>query len=122
MADYTLVWRGGDIAAQTERAARKALLEIGADLQQESSEEAPVDTGDLRGDAKVDKSDIKNLIVRVGYALPYALRQHEGIGYNHPLGGKAKFLEDPFRRNQEKYITHLSRKIGEAITKIAPMK
>lgn len=119
---YTLVWRGGDIESHITAAAKKALLEIGADLQQLSSDEAPVDTGDLRGDAKVDKNEIKNLVVRVGYALPYALRQHEEIGYNHPMGGKAKFLEDPFRANQDKYIEYLSRKIGGAITRIAPMK
>lgn len=114
MADYTLEWHGEAMTAEIERAARFGLLESASDLQQESSDEAPVDTGDLRGDAKVDKSDLDNFIVRVGYALPYALRQHEEISYNHPMGGKAKFLEDPFRRNKQKYIDHIGKRIAQA--------
>jgi hypothetical protein len=115
MSDYTLEWHGEAMTAEIEAAARMALLEAASDLQQESSDEAPVDTGDLRGDAKVDKSDLQNFIVRVGYALPYALRQHEEVGYNHPMGGKAKFLEDPFRRNAQKYIDHIGKRIAQAI-------
>ena len=116
MSDYTLEWRGEEITAEIEATARQALLEVASDLQQESSDQAPVDTGDLRGDAKVDKSELDDFIVRVGYGLPYALRQHEEIGYNHPLGGKAKFLEDPFRKNAQKYVDHIGKRI-DAVTK-----
>lgn len=114
MSDYTLEWNGDAITKEIEKAARLGLLESAADLTQESSDEAPVLNGDLRGDCKPDKSDIQNLIVRVGYALPYALRQHEELSYNHPMGGKAKFLEDPFRRNKQKYINHIGKRIAQA--------
>ena len=31
----------------------------------------------------------------VTFNRPYAVRQHEELGYRHPKGGKAKYLEDP---------------------------
>jgi hypothetical protein len=40
-------------------------------------------------------------MVEMGYggpATPYALRQHEELDYYHTVG-KAKYLEDPFRRH-----------------------
>ena len=114
MADYTLEWHGEAMTAEIEQAARFGLLEAASDLQQESSDEAPVENGDLKGDAKPDKRDLDKLIIYVAYSLPYALRQHEEIGYNHPMGGKAKFLEDPFRRNAQKYVNHIGKRISQA--------
>ena len=117
MADFVLDWRGKAVKDQVGSASRKALLEAAADLQQISSDQAPVETGDLRGNASVDDANIGRGIVRVGYSLPYALRQHEEINYAHPLGGKAKFLEDPFRANIAKYKAHIWSSVLGAISK-----
>jgi len=79
---------------------------IALDLQGKSAKLAPVDTGDLRNNCNADLSKAKgnNPSATVGYSLPYALRQHEELDYNHPKGGQAKFLEQPFLENKQKYI------------------
>lgn len=90
----------------------------------EAMRNAPVDKGDLRrsGYAEVDtakngnvfeagvKGKDKNnkVVVKkkavgnvsgdvsgvVGFAVPYAVKQHEDLELNHPEGGGAKFLEN----------------------------
>lgn len=79
---------------------------IALDLQGKSAKLAPVDTGDLRNNCNADlrKASGNNASATVGYSLPYALRQHEELGYNHPKGGQAKFLEQPFLESEKKYI------------------
>lgn len=115
MPDFDLKWFGDEFVARIEDAVRDGLVEIGTDLAGRSAEEAPVDKGDLRGNATVDVSQAQKMIVRVGYSLPYALRQHEELNYNHPRGGKAKFLEDPYRENTGRYIEYIHHKIAGAI-------
>jgi hypothetical protein len=110
----TLKWYGDQINEQIRTAAEIALLEAADDLKQESSDEAPIESGDLRGNAGVDDSTLDSGYVEVGYNLPYALRQHEDLNYSHPQGGKAKFLEDPFNRNVEKYKKHIANAVDEA--------
>ncbi|MEA4884260.1 MAG: hypothetical protein VB144_11515 [Clostridia bacterium] len=36
-------------------------------------------------------------MVIVGFSVPYAAAQHEGVDFDHPKGGKAKFLEDAIK-------------------------
>ena len=101
---FRLEWNGPEITRRTAAAGRLALKKSALDLQGRSAEEAPIDKGDLRGNAGIDDSQLRSKsIVFVGYSLPYALRQHEELDFNHPLGGKAKFLEDPFRSNIKRY-------------------
>lgn len=108
----SLNWYGDQIFNAVADAAQDALMEAGADLQSKSVMEAPVDTGDLRADCAVTE---ELLDVTVGYDLPYAMKQHEELGYNHPKGGKAKYLEDPFNENAERYVEHIRKKAGDAI-------
>lgn len=84
----------------------KTIKAIALDLQGKSAKLAPVDTGDLRNNCNADlsKANGSKASATVGYSLPYALRQHEELGYNHPKGGQAKFLEQPFLENEKKYI------------------
>lgn len=95
---------------------------IALDLAGRSARLAPVDTGDLRNNcnAKVNGSTVfRNRTTcgnaaqalraeaEVGYSLPYALRQHEELSYNHPKGGQAKYLEQPFLEKEQDYIDML---------------
>jgi len=57
----------------------------------------------------------KEKAVYISFNTPYARRQHEELGYNHPLGGKAKYLETPFNANKKKVIKYAERKIKEAL-------
>ena len=111
----TFNWFGDEITAEVKRAGDKALMKAGLDLQQESGDQAPIEKGDLRGNAGIDDSELATKSeIQVGYFLPYALKQHEELDYSHPRGGNAKFLENPFRKNWRKY----GRFINEAIDKV----
>lgn len=103
---------------------------IALDLAGRSAQQAPVDTGDLRNNctAVLNNSEIfkeqrvtgnsepaEKVEATVGYSLPYALRQHEELDYNHPKGGKAKFLEEPFLEKEPDYIQLLSSIPSEVI-------
>lgn len=98
-------WYGNQILAEIKTQLNKNLVECGQDLQQKSGDQAPKDTGDLRGNCAVNPG---NLEVEVGYNLPYAVRQHEELDYNH-TDGKAKYLEDPYNENKEKYVNYCGR-------------
>lgn len=108
-----LYWKGDKVSKVVEQAAIAALQKCGADLQRKSSEQAPIDTGDLRANCHVSELQRQNksMYVKVGYDLPYAIVQHERLDFRHPRGGKAKYLEDPFEENKGKYEKY----IGEAI-------
>jgi len=86
----------------------KAIGACALDLAGKSAKLAPVDTGDLRNNcnARLSVSPF-SVKATVGYSLPYALRQHEELEYNHPMGGEAKFLEKPFEENKQKYINKI---------------
>ena len=103
---------------------------IALDLAGRSAQQAPVDTGDLRNNctAALNNSEIfkeqrvtgssgpaEKVEATVGYSLPYALRQHEELNYNHPKGGKAKFLEEPFLEKEQDYINLLESIPSEVI-------
>lgn len=99
------------IATET---AKSELADIAMDLGSKSSDRAPIELGDLRGDlARPQKED--DFTWAVGSGLPYAVRQHEHTEYNHPRGGEAKFLEKSFNENQQKYIDEISDAIARAL-------
>lgn len=100
------------------------MTDIALDLASRSCRKAPVDMGDLRNNCSAVINSTKTfenqtatgampqpalkIIAEVGYSLPYALRQHEDMSYNHPKGGQAKYLEQPFEENEQKYIKKLA--------------
>lgn len=104
-------WNGEGVTESLRKVLENSLLECGLDLQQESVDEAPVDTGDLRGNCTAVLFNSGKPEVHVGYNLPYAIVQHERLDFNHPMGGKAKYLEDPYNRNKEKYVRHIANRI-----------
>ncbi|ABB15996.1 HK97 gp10 family phage protein [Carboxydothermus hydrogenoformans] len=125
MADYKFEWHGEKVLSKVDKAIRTALLTAGADLQRKSAKQAPKEYGDLEADCKV--SDIKNegnrFYVTVGYSLPYAIKQHEDLTLRHPNprsklsvpGRKAKYLEDPYKENVNKYEKLIANAIHEEI-------
>jgi len=59
----------------------------------------------------------KEKAVYISFNTPYARRQHEELGYNHPRGGKAKYLEDPFNRNKDKVLKYAANQVKKALRK-----
>lgn len=60
-------------------------------LHGEAVNRAPVETGALRASAKVTMHGDS---ATVSFNTPYAARQHEEVGWAHPGGGQAKYLEN----------------------------
>jgi hypothetical protein len=66
----------------------------------QSQKEVPIKTGVLRSSGQVLPPSVvgNEVFVEVVYggaAEKYAMIQHENESFNHPRGGKAKYLYDP---------------------------
>jgi hypothetical protein len=118
----------------------EALTDVAFSLLGDAVLLAPVDTGDLRGSGfvEIDGKEVAHGVPRkgnkegkvaitgnapnktdmtatIGFATPYAVRQHEELEYRHPQGGQAKYLEQPFKENADKYIKHLAASVRKAV-------
>ena len=135
-------WRIKEAVKIAEEAGLKALRTGAEAILTEAIDETPIDTGTLRRSGTVtvgalpdgeqvyeaaeSGSDMKNAFpgpegkekaVYISFNTPYARRQHEELGYNHPLGGKAKYLEDPFNRNKKKVLQYAEKQVKKALEK-----
>jgi len=61
----------------------------------------------------------REIVGIVGFNTPYALAQHERFDYNHPKGGKWKYLEDPLKQNAKRYGQQISNRIKQAVARKA---
>lgn len=102
-------WNGPDgIAAAVERG-----LQAGADLLlDESNRKAPIEEGNLirSGVAKAQGDE-----AAVGYNTPYAVRQHEELGWQHDAGREAKFLENAQRNHANEIQAAIADEIRQAL-------
>lgn len=117
MAEFK--WYGDKAIFVARQAAIQALGICASDLQGKSSAQAPIDTGDLRANCSVSplQQEGDQVWVKVGYNLPYAIVQHERLDFRHPKGGKAKFLEDPYKENAAKYERFIKDAVKRALAK-----
>ncbi len=135
-------WRIKEAVNIAEEAALKAMRTGAEAILTEAIDETPIETGTLRRSGTVtvgalpdgaqvyeaaeSGSDMKDAFpgpegkekaVYISFNTPYARRQHEELGYNHPLGGKAKYLEDPFNRNKDKVLKRADKQVKKALQK-----
>ena len=87
----------------------------------QSQKEVPVKTGVLRSSGNVVPPSIvgNDVIVEVVYggnAKDYAYIQHENESFNHPRGGKAKYLYDPAKEREQGFERRMTIKV-EAIVR-----
>jgi hypothetical protein len=140
--DFSIAWEGIDevlnnldnAVDEVIEAAEKGLTDDVLMLLGDAVRDAPIEVGDLRGSGHADMGGVtiakgnKNggidvvstetphgLEAMVTFEEPYALTQHEHLEYQHPRGGKAKYLEDPLKQNATKYRDHIADKIKEAL-------
>ena len=133
-------WRIKEAVKIAEDAALKALRTGAEAILTEAIDEAPIDTGTLRRSGTVTVGGLpdgaqvykaaesgtemkdafpdkigKEKTVYISFNTPYALRQHEELDYEHPRGGKAKYLEDTFNRNKQKVLKYVDLQVKKAL-------
>ena len=114
---------------KVQRGTKKATKAACEEILEESLNEVPRDTNNLANSAFYDiHGSYRNFTATVGYggngdpvnpksgqsASDYMVVVHEDLEAAHPTG-KAKFLEDPVRRYQEKFPSRAARHIREEL-------
>ncbi|MFE1412426.1 hypothetical protein ACFW6F_16705 [Streptomyces sp. NPDC058746] len=89
-----LDWNGDAALRGTLDGAVRGLRLAAEHVLTESRKRVPLEEATLErsGTATVDES---RLTAAVAYDTPYAVRQHEELGYRHDAGRTAKYLEGP---------------------------
>lgn len=96
--------------------ATGALEVIGNDLAGQAARDAPIEEGTLRGAATVElEVGPQGVEVVVAFPLVYAARQHEETSWKHPVGGKAKYLEDPLKAMLPRYERALAAAVARGL-------
>ncbi len=85
------------IQLKIQKANRRGATENRWKIVVDAQAKTPIDTGDLRKSAQVDKTNIGSY--RVSYNESYAAIQHENLSFNHPGGGEAKYLDKATKEN-----------------------
>jgi hypothetical protein len=112
-----LLTRGGPAAVIT---LGQALYKEGAVIFEQSQDEVPIDTGNLKisGQLELPKIEGKQIVVDISYggaAADYALTVHEDMERTYQNGKKSKYLEDPVRRRIKGMDTRLLLAVRKAM-------
>ena len=135
-------WKTKEAKAIAEKAGMKALRAGMESVLTQAIDATPVMTGTLRRSGTVTVGALpdaehvyagavagqdmhnafpgmtgKEKIVYISFNTPYARRQHEELGYRHPLGGGPKYLETPFNQSKDKVLRYVERAIKAALQK-----
>jgi len=75
-----------------------------------------VEIGHRVGERQLMEGGLSDAVVgEVGFDQPYALAQHERLDFNHPKGGKAKYLEDNLKLQAGRYQANLEHHLRGAL-------
>jgi hypothetical protein len=104
--------RLGKVAKAAPRAAAKALNLVTESTLTDAVKQTPIDTGVLRGSAKVSKhATPSSLSTRITYGTDYALIVHESHARHYPpygKGGNRKFLENAVNKTARSFTTDIA--------------
>lgn len=87
----TLEWNA-TVADAITYAAGNGVYEAAEALLDQAIEKTPLQDGVLRASGIASQ---EGLTAAVSFNTPYAVVQHEALGFRHPNGGEAKYLETP---------------------------
>ncbi|MFB3880949.1 MAG: hypothetical protein ACE149_06780 [Armatimonadota bacterium] len=117
------------VYANGRAVARRGLQEVGSETYGLSQDElselkgrfgdragASVPEFEMRERRAVHEGGVGDAVVgEVGFNTPYALVQHERLDFNHPKGGKAKYLEENLTQQAGRYQENLASHLQEAL-------
>ena len=99
----------GRFTSKVNELPHRILLEEAPRIEAEAKLETPVDTGDLRNSVRAEvkrtlktRSSLSLTASSVHRGYDYSKIQHDNESFNHPNGGKANYLRDPFSRGVER--------------------
>jgi hypothetical protein len=106
---------------QIELAARRAAEGIADGVLAESQKLVPDDPetggGDLQMTGKVTaQHTLTQAAAAISYGTDHAVYQHESLGYEHPNGGSAKYLERPLSGARKAAKVRLAAEIKRALS------
>lgn len=84
-------WNGPVVIAKQTQATTEGVRQASEALLAHARSRAPFREGDLR---RLSKADAEGNNGRVSFSSIYAARQHEEVGWHHPIDGQAKYLEN----------------------------
>lgn len=108
-----LNWYGQEAIKMIQEGGMEGCVSALEHLKAQTHPDVPKDTHALAQSAEVS-ADGKTRAV-LSYNTPYAVVQHENLGYNHPNGGKAKYLEDQFNQNKDSMKQIIASTIGQKL-------
>lgn len=92
----------GDRTPEITPAIAEPGMLAGAELiLDESNRRVPHETGTLE---RSGNTAAQGYDAAVGYNTPYAVRQHEEVGYHHPGKGEAKYLENAVNSSKDEVL------------------
>lgn len=109
-----LQWNGPTVNAAITDAALAGLNRGAEHLRGATIPRTPLQRGDLRGSLTVVPADAVTMRAAVVTDSPYAVRQHEELGYRHPEGGEAKYLERTAHDEEDTIAGIIQKAIREA--------
>jgi hypothetical protein len=104
-------------ATEMKLALARSIFEAANEVATKSFHLVPIETGNLRSSQDIirqkslNQTQVRAEITYGGPAVQYALVQHERLDYNHPGGGQAKYLEQPFLEEVSDWPTGLANRI-----------
>lgn len=104
------------LSQRTEQAGINGLNMAGERLRALSVARTPIDEGDLRSATAVISAQSTREGVKVHNDSVYAARQHEELGWRHPRGGEAKYLERPALENQKELFAIVGAQIRRSLS------
>lgn len=101
------------LIGRARKATEEGLATAAVAVQREAVARTPVKDGDLRRSANNTVNGYA-LEAEISFDTPYAARQHEETGWNHPKGGQAKYLESALEDMTDKAMQIVSTAIRRA--------
>lgn len=100
-----------DIRRRVDDELRRTLRLEAEDILARSQRDAPIEEGTLRGSGEIEIRETSfGAEAVISFNTPYAAKQHEELEYDHPRGGKPKYLED----NVKGFVRFHPRAMAEA--------
>jgi len=106
-------WNADALLAQFEAAAEIGVFKASEVLLEQAAALAPHEEGILETSGTATADGLKG---RVAFNTPYALRQHEEVGWRHANGRTAKYLERPANGFTEEFTEIVAGAIRREMT------